>query len=489
MFRDFSPHQTDARAAYAAGLMDGEGCISIQETHRKGYFYVSVDVGMTVKALPVLRWMRSTFGGTVLARRAATEKWAAAWTWRIGGAAAGGFLRRILPALLLKAENARVAIALCELVERAEKHPNGRAIWTEEMRAEGKRLKDAIHALNRKGPDSPEKAGEWFARLVAGLWITPQQTLDGTSEPFSETWPPSGWMRSGRCSELTTLELRTAASGSGSSPIYPTPSATEYGSSQKARRGSWPTPTQHPEAPNLGANRVEGPNSLAECARNGSPLWPTPNAMDAMDARSDRALAQAKTRGGCSNLKDDARIRKALWPTPRAEDSESTGAHRGEPLAIQVLWPTPCSTDANGAGSRNVEGSLAHAGVSLTDAVRGDGGRGRCRPPAASDEKGSAQPGQRRGQLSETVAGLKLNPDWVEFLMNWPVGWTSLEPLDDATALPWDVDPGDTGDVPRTTGGCANRRARLRAIGNGQVPQCAAAAFRLLAEALRERAA
>ena len=136
-----------------------------------------------------------------------------------------------------------------------------------------------------------------------------------------------------------------------------------------ARRGSWPTPTQHPEAPNLGANRVEGPNSLAECARNGSPLW----------------------------------------PTPRAEDSESCGAHRGQP-------------------------------DTLTTAV-------------------------------------KLSPDWVEWLMGWPVGWSSLESLQDATVGGWDVDPGDTGEVPRTTGGCANRRARLRAIGNGQVPRCAAEAF------------
>lgn len=137
-------------------------------------------------------------------------------------------------------------------------------------------------------------------------------------------------------------------------------------------------------------------------------------------------------------------------------------------LAHSVLWPTPTSGDAKAAGSRNVQGSLAHAGTSLTD--------------AASDEKGSAAAGQRRRQLSERVAGLKLSPDWVEWLMGWPVGWSSLESLQDATVGGWDVDPGDTGEVPRTTGGCANRRARLRAIGNGQVPQCAAAAFRLLAE-------
>lgn len=340
-------------------------------------------------------------------------------------------------------------------------------------------------------------------------WVTDQARLDGTSEPYLQTWPNSGWMRSGRCSELTTLGLRTGGSGYGSSPIYPTPSATEYGSSQNGINSTRPS---------------AGTPSLETMARRGS--WPTPStAMNAGFTRDDEKRAAVSSgghrRGHCGNelLR---RVEARAWPTPRAEDSESTGAHRGSPdtltsavrwstpttrdaespakitrgagsldrgnelvrpLGLQVLWPTPCSTDANGAGSRNVEGSLAHAGVSLTDAVRGDGGRGRWPTPAASDEKGSVQPGQRRGQLSETVAGLKLSPDWVEWLMNWPVGWSSLEPLADATALPWDVDPGDTGEVPRTTTGCPDRRARLRAIGNGQVPACAAAAFRLLTEA------
>ncbi len=31
--------------------------------------------------------------------------------------------------------------------------------------------------------------------------------------------------------------------------------------------------------------------------------------------------------------------------------------------------------------------------------------------------------------LSEEVGGL-LNPEWVEWLMGWPLGWTALEPLE-----------------------------------------------------------
>lgn len=29
-----------------------------------------------------------------------------------------------------------------------------------------------------------------------------------------------------------------------------------------------------------------------------------------------------------------------------------------------------------------------------------------------------------------SIAGGKLNPEWVEWLMAWPIGWTGLEPLE-----------------------------------------------------------
>lgn len=162
--------------------------------------------------------------------------------------------------------------------------------------------------------------------------------------------------------------------------------------------------------------------------------------------------------------------RRGSWPTPRSEDSESSGAHgpnRIDTLTSAVRrWPTPTAGDADGSGSRNTEGSRAHAGTSLTDAVRGDGGVGRLYSDAGYDEM-----------------MLRLNPNWVEWLMNYPIGWTSTAPLPDSNALPWHTDPGEDGSIPRsipkptTTNGTAIRRARLKAIGNGQVPQCAAEAF------------
>ncbi len=77
----------------------------------------------------------------------------------------------------------------------------------------------------------------------------------------------------------------------------------------------------------------------------------------------------------------------------------------------------------------------------------------------------------------------QLNPDWVEWLMGWPVGHTDAErascepdfrPLPDDPA---DLPPSDPLYLPRTTTRRQNRVSRIKALGNGQVPLCAAVAF------------
>jgi hypothetical protein len=62
--------------------------------------------------------------------------------------------------------------------------------------------------------------------------------------------------------------------------------------------------------------------------------------------------------------------------------------------------------------------------------------------------------------------------------MGWPKGWTSLEPLESSEMCGWGE--GWEADTARVLPGVPNRVWRLKAIGNGQVPQCAAEAWRLL---------
>lgn len=109
-----------------------------------------------------------------------------------------------------------------------------------------------------------------------------------------------------------------------------------------------------------------------------------------------------------------------------------------ETMARHDMWPTPTAGDSKSSGSRNTAQSKAHPGVSLTDAVRQDGGRGRqWATPTARDwrsGKASAATMARNARpLSEQVGavtnGGKLNPRFVEFLMGWPCGWTTLEPM------------------------------------------------------------
>lgn len=72
--------------------------------------------------------------------------------------------------------------------------------------------------------------------------------------------------------------------------------------------------------------------------------------------------------------------------------------------------------------------------------------------------------------------GAKANLSWMEWLMGWPIGWTSMEMMTECKTLPISIEP----EIPRITDSESDYWSRYKAIGNGQVPQCAAMAWRLL---------
>lgn len=104
--------------------------------------------------------------------------------------------------------------------------------------------------------------------------------------------------------------------------------------------------------------------------------------------------------------------------------------------------------------------------------------------PSASD---SQRGGTKSATFEKNAVG-QLSPNWVEWLMGWPIGWTDLT----ATRLiqpDWTSDPASLPAdhpeyTPRVGVKIPHRAARIKCIGNGQVSLCAATAFVILSERL-----
>lgn len=102
---------------------------------------------------------------------------------------------------------------------------------------------------------------------------------------------------------------------------------------------------------------------------------------------------------------------RGVVPTPTAADGErmSPTYQRGNQTllgaALRTTAPTPTASDADAAGSRCTPGSAASPGLSLTDFVREDGGRGRTSVPSPIARLGDP----RRGAPSAAVGARRLD--------------------------------------------------------------------------------
>jgi hypothetical protein len=256
--------------AYAAGLIDGEGCISISTHNKETIFYARVDVGMSLKGLPVLELLMKKYGGSIRTTRKATEKWEEARAWVLLGKPLTAFLEAILPHLILKRENAELALRLQRMIASLPRRPNGSASWGEQAKKDGKAIRALMQEANRKGPQHSQSAG-WFARRVGDTWITPQRDLLSPHgwEEFSGTWPRSGFTQNFTAFRLPPLVRLTDEIGSGSWPI---PTVDDSNNVTRAS-GQWPT---------LHANCSTGPGRQGrdggDNLQTAVAMFPTPTA-------------------------------------------------------------------------------------------------------------------------------------------------------------------------------------------------------------------
>jgi hypothetical protein len=145
-------------------------------------------------------------------------------------------------------------------------------------------------------------------------------------------------MRSGAASELPTWEQRTAGSASFSSPLYPTPAASDW------KRDDYP------------ADRLRKSPNLPTISR----YFKTPTSQLAINGGSQHP-DKRKAGGHGPTLADEV---EHLLPTPKATDGEKGGPNqRGSsgdrPLpAICHLLPTPTAQAAKHSSDDRGPGTL-----------------------------------------------------------------------------------------------------------------------------------
>lgn len=112
-----------------------------------------------------------------------------------------------------------------------------------------------------------------------------------------------------------------------------------------------------------------------------------------------------------------------MTKTGRARHLNSAGVQSQERLSQQIKRvPTPLASNSHGAGLHGDGGMNLQTFVMLSASELAP-------TPTAQDAKNNGSASQiNRDALSATVGG-PLNPEWVEWLMGWPIGWTDLQPL------------------------------------------------------------
>ena len=251
------------------------------------------------------------------------------------------------------------------------------------------------------------------------------QEMDGQhmGEPWSGNFPNSGIVWNGMLYRRPTQEHPISANDGG---LWPTPKAGNPGSRPNGK----------------GGKILNEEVQIAEGLRNRGGLWPTPTVQD---SANNGAISQINRHGPALNVEVKVRdavdhVKKQQWPTPTASEVSKIPSQANYGWVFLANHPDIVGLPTRAKRKHNQKGPNIFSSNS---------------------------------NVADSAA---LNPDWVEWLMGLPKGWTSLEPMDPdafeewATDMTmgtwWDTERG----IPRVTTERTNRAKRLKALGNGIVP-------------------
>jgi hypothetical protein len=256
-----------------------------------------------------------------------------------------------------------------------------------------------------------------------------------------------------------------------------TPNLGELVEEERARRAStqWPTVTVHGNGnrSEYGGKSGDGLDTAVKRAGAVSATGPTPTCAGLDGGSNSRRAARARGR-----YIEGAGAKSATGPTPKERDSDPTSRNQKprDDLKCAVEMGRTKSHTYPTIGTKTMGGcSGSFAKLKELEGI------------------GCLTPEERRAMSSHLTGGKDperadcgmLNPDWVEWLMDWPIWWTDvdfrntdgwrcrfvwLDPADDPAEWPTPL-------MERITRRKTNRVNRIETLGNGQVPLCAAIAF------------
>jgi hypothetical protein len=283
-----------------------------------------------------------------------------------------------------------------------------------------------LESLENANPDGS------LAKMLKGL-------LTSTTAWYSDRCKLT-WKKKVSKSNVLLFQLQASVLGikEKESGLWLTPTATDIGTrSEEAmeRRKKYRN--------SIGRTTVP-PGNLAEQVQYGkatTDMYPTPRASAAMTEDMETIAKRNKY-----NSKLEEKVALQMYPTPTQDSvSERTKRYKqgGLPLTMAVkMFPTPRVADTEGGAVKNVKMENGHFyrenkkgerwGVKLRDAVE------MFPTPTARDWKDTGQNSNykrmaEKSILSGTVmmkqkkVGGKLNPEFVEFLMGYPLNWTKVE--------------------------------------------------------------
>ena len=261
-----------------------------------------------------------------------------------------------------------------------------------------KRAKDGVQMIPETSGRTPfaywsNQEHRWVSlRMSQASLLDPPST---TSSTYSAAWPKAGSMRSGHVSERTVLEPPISASGSG---FWPTATAV----TRECDEQQW-------EQRRIQQRGTLRSTYLQDAVKYQVPerTYPTPNFNDFKAPNKNAAHSSGHGLAAVTKRK--------MLPTPKGSDANGAGCHgTGGPNLVTVVsggtetqrtFGTPLSTDGKG-------GSSTH--------------------------KGEASRGLLRHQVQHpTDSTLRLNADWEDWLMGWPVGWEATQPLSPEHLTAW----------------------------------------------------